>query len=227
MGQETILIVEDEKDISEMVKYNLEKEGYRTLTAYDGIAAISEAKKKNPDLIILDLMLPDMDGLEVCKSIKNNDLTSGIAVIMLTAKAQETDKIIGLELGADDYVTKPFSPRELMARIKAVLRRGEKKLVDKKVEIGQILVDRGKHKVFVAGESIALTHTEFKLLLFLAQRPGMVLSRERILDGVFGYESESYDRTVDAHIKSLRKKMGLARDYIETVRGAGYRFKES
>jgi len=227
MAKEKILIVEDEKDIVEMIEYNLKKEGYTTLAVLNGSDAMPSAKRERPDLVILDLMLPDIDGFEICKRLKNNELTGHIPIIMLTAKSQEVDKVAGLELGADDYMTKPFSPRELTARIKAVLRRGDPGLVPKKIEKGIILIDSVKYKVFVSKKEIPLTRTEFKLLEFMAQRPGVMLSRDRLLDGVFGYDSEVYDRTVDAHIKSLRKKLGEARDYIETVRGAGYRFKET
>lgn len=226
MAKETILIVEDEKDIVEMIEYNLEKEGYTTACAVSGEDAIHAAKKIRPDLIILDLMLPGIDGFETCKRLRNNEITAQIKIIMLTAKSREADKVIGLELGADDYMTKPFSPRELTARIKAVLRRGEHPLIQKKIEIGIVTIDSVKHKVSVGGKEVSLTHTEFKLLEFMAFRPGIVLSRDKILDGVFGYDSASYDRTIDAHIKSLRKKLGKARDYIETVRGSGYRFME-
>ena len=226
MAKAKILIVEDEKDIVEMIEYNLKKEGYITASVYNGEDAVSLAKSERPDLIILDLMLPGIDGFETCKQLKKNEITGRIPIIMLTAKSQEADKVTGLELGADDYMTKPFSPRELIARIKAVLRRGETLTVGKTIKKGIITIDSLKHKVLVSGKEISLTHTEFKLLEFMAQRAGVVLSRDRLLDGVFGYDSDIYDRTVDVHIKSLRKKLGKARDYIETVRGAGYRFKE-
>lgn len=226
MAKETILIVEDEKDIIEMIEYNLQKEGYTTVSVLTGEDALPAAKRENPDLIILDLMLPGIDGFEVCKKLKSNELTSQVPIIMLTAKSREADKVAGLELGADDYITKPFSPRELTARIKAVLRRGEPVPARRKIEKGILSVDSVKHKVLVNGKEVSLTHTEFKLLEFMAHRPGVVLSRDKLLDGVFGYDSAVYDRTIDAHIKSLRKKLGKARDYIETVRGAGYRFKE-
>jgi len=227
MAKKKILIVEDEKDIIEMIEYNLKKEGYDTLSALNGEDAISAAKKAKPDLVILDLMLPGMDGFEVCKILKGNENTARIPIIMLTAKSQEADKVAGLELGADDYITKPFSPRELLARMKAVMRRKEPFPSRQTVRRGVISIDSVKHKVLVSGKEVSLTHTEFKLLEYMANRPGIVLSRNKLLDGVFGYEADVYDRTVDAHIKSLRKKLGKARDYIETVRGAGYRFKET
>lgn len=226
MPREKILIVEDDEDIVEMIAYNLKKEGYKILSALRGEEAVSLAKRERPDLIILDLMLPGIDGLEVCRTLKKNEITMQIPVIMLTAKSQEVDKVIGLEVGADDYVTKPFSPKELIARIRAVLRRYEKPLPKKKIKIGDLVIDSLKYEVFVFEKKISLTSTEFKLLEFLAQRQGLVLSRDKILDGVFGYDSESYDRTIDAHIKSLRRKLGKAKGCIETIRGIGYRFKE-
>ena len=227
MAREKILIVEDNEDIVEMIAYNLKKEGYRVSTVLDGEEVIGVVKKDKPDLIILDLMLPGMDGLEVCRALKQKEALSAIPIIMLTAKSQETDKIVGLELGADDYITKPFSPRELIARIKAVLRRTKGTISLNKIEAGKIIIDTSRHRITVAGKSIALTPTEFKLLEFMAQRPGVVLSRDKILDAVFGYDSEIYDRTIDTHMKSLRKKLGKDRDHIETVRGIGYRFKET
>ena len=227
MAKEKILIVEDEKDIMEMIRYNLEKANYGITSAFKGRDAVSLAKKNRPDLIILDIMLPDMDGFDVCRQLKENDITKGIPIIMLTARAQEADKVAGLELGADDYMTKPFSPRELVARIKAVLRRGEVNVPQKTIKQGIMIIDSVKHKVLVSGKEVSLTHTEFKLLEFMARNPGMVFSRDRLLDGVFGYDAGVYDRTIDAHIKSLRKKLGKSREYVETVRGSGYRFKET
>lgn len=227
MAKETILVVEDDKDITEMIEYNLEKEGYVIVSAATGEESIDVAKKLSPDLVILDLMLPGMDGFETCRKLKADERTARIPIIMLTARSREADKVAGLEIGADDYMTKPFSPRELSARIKAVLRRRAPAFIPEKIERGQLVIDSLKHKVTISGKEAQLTHTEFKLLEFLAKRPGVVLSREKILDGVFGYDSAVYDRTIDAHIKSLRKKLGIARDHIETVRGAGYRFMES
>lgn len=222
-----ILIVEDEKDIIEMIRYNLEKDHYNVLAADKGKEAILLAKRERPDLIILDLMLPDIDGFEVCKLLKNNELTRRIPIVMLTAKSREADKVAGLELGADDYLTKPFSPRELTARIKAVLRRGELPGKSEKIEHENLKIDTAKHKVYVRGKEILLTYTEFKILVFLMQKPGVVITRNKLLDNIFGYDSTVYDRTIDAHIKSIRKKLGGAKDYIETVRGVGYRFKEA
>ena len=226
MGKGKILIVEDDPDIIEMVEYNLREEGYETIAALNGEEGVKLAKSKQPNLIILDIMLPVLDGFEACKTLKNSDATAHIPVIMLSAKSQETDKVVGLELGADDYVTKPFSPRELIARIRAILRRGREQAQGRIIQRGEMVIDRDKHKVTVSGEQIQLTTTEFKLLEYLAQRPGVVLSRDRILDVISGEDAAVYDRTVDAHVKSLRRKLGKSQDYIETVRGAGYRLKE-
>ncbi len=226
MAKEKILIVEDDADITEVIEYNLKKEGYRTISASRGEDVLSVTKRQKPDLIILDLMLPGIDGLEVCRNLRKKDSTAQMPIIMLTAKSQEADKVVGLELGADDYMVKPFSPRELIARIKAVLRRSKRLLSKKVTESKDIVIDSLKHKVTVQNKEVILTPTEFKLLEFMVQKPGIVLSRDEILDNVFGYESSIYDRTVDTHMKSLRKKLGKAKNYIETVRGMGYRFKE-
>jgi len=221
-----ILIIEDETDIIELIKYNLEKEGFEVSFSKDGEAGIRQVKNISPDLVVLDIMLPGIDGLEVAKRMKKEENLAHIPIIMLTAKTKETDVVVGLEMGADDYVTKPFSPKILTSRIKAVLRRHEVPQEIKKIKVGDITIDASKHKVNVLGRDVLLTPTEFKLLVFMAQRPGIVLSRDKLLDYVFGYESAIYDRTVDAHIKSLRKKLGESRDYIETVHGIGYRFRE-
>jgi len=221
-----ILIIEDDRDIVEMLEYNLKEQGYDFISAFNGNDGIALAKKELPDLIILDIMLPVTDGFEVCRALKSNKMTANMPIIILSAKSLETDKVVGLELGADDYVTKPFSPRELLARIKAILRRGREPKLSDMIRKGDIVIDSTKLKVTVFGEEISLTLTEFKLLEFMAQRPGVVLSRDRILDAVSGDDVFVLDRTVDAHIKSLRQKLGDAKDYIETVRGAGYRFKE-
>jgi two-component system phosphate regulon response regulator PhoB len=177
--------------------------------------------------VILDIMLPIIDGFDVCKLLKASPATAHIPVIILSAKSQEADKVLGLELGGDDYITKPFSPRELIARVRAILRRPREPRAAGRIEHGDIVIDRAKHKVTVAGELVPLTSTEFKLLEFMARQPGVVLSRDQILDAVAGYDSVVCDRTVDAHIKSLRRKLDQAKDYIQTVRGAGYRFKET
>jgi two-component system alkaline phosphatase synthesis response regulator PhoP len=226
MIKETILIVEDEKDIVKMLDYNLKKEGYRVITASDGEDALDLAKLRQPDLILLDLMLPGLDGLEVCKELKNERKTRPIPVIMLTAKAQESDKVIGLELGADDYVAKPFSPRELIARIKAVLRRGKEKLPEV-IKIGDLGLDFSKIEVTVKDRPVELTSKEFELLKTLIQAKGRVLSRDYLLDNVWGFNHaiEIETRTVDVHIRTLRKKLKSAAKYIITVKNYGYRFE--
>lgn len=226
MSKGKILIVEDDRDIAEMIEYNLMEEGYKTLSAFNGEDGVKLAKKESPDLIILDIMLPIIDGFEVCRILKKEQITADIPVIILSAKSQETDKIVGLELGADDYITKPFSPRELIARIRAILRRGRALSFSSCIERGDIVINSAKHKVTVREKDILLTFTEFRLLEFLARRPGVVFSRDQILDGVIGDDALVCDRTVDAHVKSLRRKLGTAKDYIETIRGAGYRFRE-
>lgn len=226
MNKRKILIIEDDKDIVEMLEYNLQDEGYQTISALNGEMGIALAGKERPDLIILDIMLPIMDGFEVCRTLKNDDRVAHIPIIILSAKSQETDKVVGLELGADDYVTKPFSPRELIARTRAILRRGREEHIDNIIQRGKITIDRTRHKVTIGEKEISLTLTEFKLLEFMARRPGAVFSRAQILDAVAGQDTIASDRTVDAHIKSLRHKLGSAKDYIETIRGAGYRFKE-
>ena len=226
--KETILIVEDEKDIVKMLDYNLKKEGYKTLVANDGEDALDMANTKLPDIILLDLMLPGVDGLEVCKELKSERKTSAIPVIMLTAKAQESDKVVGLELGADDYVTKPFSPRELIARIKAVLRRGKEN--DKLPEIfkvGDLTMDFSKITVTVKDKSVELTSKEFELLKTLIKAKGRMLSRDYLLDNIWGFDHaiEIQTRTVDVHIRTLRKKLKTAAKYIITVKNYGYRFE--
>jgi DNA-binding response OmpR family regulator len=225
MSKGKIELIEDDHDIVEMIEYNLKEEGYRTVSAFDGKNGIEIAKREKPDLIILDIMLPAIDGFEVCRILKQQESTSHIPIIILSAKSRETDKVVGLELGADDYMTKPFSPRELIARIKAVLRR-HKEQPPIEIKRGQIVIDGVKHKVLVKGQEVELTATEFRLLETLAKRPGAVFSRNQLLDAVGSDESMVYDRTIDAHVKSLRRKLGGAKDYIETVRGIGYRFRE-
>ena len=227
MNKRKILIIEDDRDIVEMLEYHLQEAGYETVSALNGKDGIALSIKQQPDLIILDIMLPVIDGFEVCKILKQDDAVAHIPIIILSAKSQETDKIIGLELGADDYVTKPFSPRELIARTKAVLRRGKERPTDSRIERGNIVIDSTRHKVTVGQRDVQLTFTEFKLLEFLANRPGVVFSRAQILNAVSGEDAIVYDRTVDAHVKSLRHKLGQAKDYIETVWGAGYRFRET
>ncbi|MCX7926864.1 MAG: response regulator transcription factor [Candidatus Omnitrophica bacterium] len=227
--QKKILIVEDEKDIVKMLEYNLKKEGFRTTIAWDGQEALTKAEREKPDLILLDLMLPEKDGFEVCSSLKKNSYTATIPIIMLTAKSQEADKIVGLELGADDYITKPFSVRELIARIKAVLRRRtEKEKESEVIQKGILTVDCGKIQVEVNQKPVELTAKEFELLKTLIKAKGRVLSRDYLLDTIWGYDraSEIETRTVDVHIRSLRKKLKSAAKYIVTVKQYGYRFEE-
>lgn len=227
--KETVLIVEDEKDIAKMIDYNLKKEGYKTIVANDGEDALDAANTKSPNLILLDLMLPGLDGLEVCKLLKSERKTSAIPVIMLTAKAQESDKVIGLELGADDYVTKPFSPRELIARVKAVLRRsGEKEKLPEVLKIGDLGLDFAKIEVTVKNKPVELTSKEFELLKTLIKAKGRVLSRDYLLDNIWGFDHaiEIQTRTVDVHIRTLRKKLKTEAKRIVTVKNYGYRFDD-
>jgi two-component system alkaline phosphatase synthesis response regulator PhoP len=226
--KEKILVVEDEKDIVKMLDYNLKKEGFRTVSVRDGEDALDIVSKEHPDLVILDLMLPGMDGLEVCKTLKKNTKTTSIPIIMLTAKSQESDKIVGLELGADDYVTKPFSPRELIARIKAVLRRiKEKDKLQEVIKIGDITIDFSKISVIIKGKPIELTAKEFELLKTLINAKGRVLSRDYLLDTIWGFDHaiEIQTRTVDVHIRTLRKKLKSESRRILTVKNYGYRFE--
>ncbi|RJO65551.1 MAG: DNA-binding response regulator [Candidatus Omnitrophota bacterium] len=226
--KEKILIVDDEKDIARMLEYNLKKEGFRTVSCYDGEEALHRARKEKPGLIILDLMLPGMDGLEVCKVLKKDPAVSAIPIIMLTAKTQETDKVVGLEVGADDYITKPFSPRELIARVKAVLRRsGEKEKIPEAIAIGTLAIDFSKITVAVKGKTIELTSKEFELLKTLIEARGRVLSRDYLLDVIwgFGHANEIQTRTVDVHIRTLRKKLKKEASRIITVKNYGYRIQ--
>jgi two-component system alkaline phosphatase synthesis response regulator PhoP len=227
--KETILIVEDEKDIVKMLEYNLKKEGFKTLSCRDGEDALETATRELPQLVLLDLMLPGIDGLEICKRLKNNTKTALIPVIMLTAKAQEADKVVGLELGADDYITKPFSPRELLARIKAVLRRGhDKSALPEALKIGELAIDFAKISVTVRHKPAELTAKEFELLKTLIGAKGRVLSREYLLDTIWGYDHaiEIQTRTVDVHILTLRKKLKSEAKRIVTVKNYGYRFEQ-
>jgi two-component system alkaline phosphatase synthesis response regulator PhoP len=228
MSKEKILIVEDEKDIVKMLEYNLQKEGFRTLSARDGEDALDMAMREHPDLVLLDLMLPGMDGLEVCKELKKEAKTDSIPIIMLTAKSQESDKVIGLELGADDYITKPFSPRELIARIKAVLRRiNEKEKLPQVFRVGDLTVDFSKIVVMVKDKPVAVTAKEFELLKTLLKAKGRVLSRDYLLDTIWGFDHamEIQTRTVDVHIRTLRKKLKNESKRILTVKNYGYRFE--
>jgi two-component system alkaline phosphatase synthesis response regulator PhoP len=228
MANEHILVVDDEEDILELVRYNLQREGYRVLCSKSGEEALDLARSEQPDLIVLDLMLPGMDGLEVTKALKSGDQTKDIPIVMLTAKGEEPDIVAGLELGADDYVTKPFSPRILAARVRAVLRRKLKELPEDAsvLRIQDLVIHPGRHEVLSKGKTVQLTFTEFGILHYLAKRPGWVFTRSQIVDAVKGDDYPVTDRSVDVQIVGLRKKLGSAGKYIETVRGVGYRFKE-
>lgn len=226
--REKILIVEDEKDIIKMLEYNLKKEGFKVIDARDGEDALDLAMREYPDLILLDLMLPGMDGLEVCRALKKEAKTASIPIIMLTAKAQESDKVVGLELGADDYITKPFSPRELIARIKAVLRRvTEKEKLPEIFQAGDLRIDFARISVAVKGKLVTLTAKEFELLKTLLKANGRVLSRDYLLDTIWGFDHamEIQTRTVDVHIRTLRKKLKSESRRIVTVKNYGYRFE--
>jgi len=225
--KETILIVEDDKNISKLVKYNLEKAGYDCLAILSGGQVLQTLRKGSFDLIILDIMLPELDGFEVCRLIKQEDKLKTIPIIMLTAKGEEVDRVVGLELGADDYMVKPFSPRELVLRVKAILRRGKAEATAKDIlKAGTLIIDKPGHKVMVNAKKVELTAMEFTLLVTLMERRGRVQSRDVLLSDVWGMNADVYTRTVDTHIRRLRKKLGKPGRLIETVVGIGYRFKE-
>ncbi|MCC6487399.1 MAG: response regulator [Candidatus Hydrogenedentes bacterium] len=228
MARENILVVDDEEDILDLVNYNLSKAGYRVACVTTGGDAVKAARASLPDVVVLDLMLPGLDGLEVCTLLKNDPKTRDAAIIMLTAKGEESDVVKGLELGADDYITKPFSPRILLARIKAVLRRREAEAIEKSsvLRVHDIVIHPGRHEVLVQGTPVELTYTEFRVFYTLARRPGWVFTRSQIVDAVRGEGYAVTDRAVDVQIVGLRKKLGSHGGYIETVRGVGYRIKE-
>ena len=228
MSHATVLVIDDEKDLLELVRYNLEKEHLDVITASDGQSGLEIGLKHKPDLVLLDLMMPGMNGLEVCKQLRSDARTSRVPIIMLTAKAGETDKIVGLEMGADDYITKPFSVRELLARVRAVLRRsGPESEKTDVIKRGNLVVDVTQHEVNWAGQKISLTATEFRILEYLAGRPGRVMSRDDIIDGALGRDASVFNRTIDVHITSLRKKLGEGGAHIETVRGFGYKWTDT
>ena len=222
-----ILVADDEPDVLHLVAINLKNAGFNVIKAGDGLSALTKARETHPALIVLDLMLPEMSGLEVCRVLKKEPMTAQIPIIMLTAKSEEVDRIVGLELGADDYLTKPFSPRELVLRVKSVLRRasGAAEAGDH-LALGEIRIDRARYEVTVAGRAVDFTATEFKLLTVLIERRGRVQSRDTLLNDVWGYESAIDTRTVDTHVRRLREKLGKAADCIETVRGFGYRIAD-
>jgi two-component system phosphate regulon response regulator PhoB len=223
-----ILVVDDEPEAVELVDFNLKQAGFDVVTAADGAEALKKAHSALPSLMVLDLMLPEIDGLEVCKMLRRDPATANIPIVMVTAKAAEIDRILGLELGADDYITKPFSPRELVLRVKRILQRGRGPDEEtNRFKFGELLIDSPRHLVSWRGKSIDLTATEFKLLSVLAQRRGRVQSREQLLRDVWEYNSLIDTRTVDTHMRRLREKLGPASKYLDTVRGVGYRFVEA
>jgi two-component system alkaline phosphatase synthesis response regulator PhoP len=226
MAGKRVLVVDDDVKTVELVKLYLNRDGYRVLTAYDGVDALRLARERHPDLIVLDLMLPGIDGLQVCQTLREE---SDVPIIMLTAKTTDEDKLTGLDLGADDYVTKPFSPRELAARVRAVLRRlpGERGHVE--IKHGELTVNFLKHEAFLAGKPLNLTPVEFKLLVVLIKEPGRVFSRAQLIENAFGYDFEGFDRTIDVHVLNLRRKLEPDPShprYIKTVYGAGYKLSE-
>ena len=231
-----ILVVEDEKNILELVRFNLEREGYQVIPTTDGTCALEMARDQLPDLIVLDVMLPGMNGLEVCRELQLDASTRFIPIIILSARAEELDRVLGLEMGADDYIVKPFSPRELVARVKAQLRRsaqveqwGEETQAGKVLEVGQLVIDEEKYAVYINGVKKDLTSKEFELLSYLARRRGKVFTREHLLSEVWGYDNPVDTRTIDVHIRHVRQKLEQGSgdcQLIETVRGVGYRFKE-
>ena len=228
MKKGTILVIDDEKDLIELVRYNLEKEGFDVIAATDGQSGLEVVKKHRPDLVMLDLMMPGLDGLQVCQRLRADPRSGRIPVIMLTAKATEADRVVGLELGADDYITKPFSPREVVARVKAVLRRSSVDPDERQIiSTGDLSIDLSGHEVLYKGQRVSLTATEFRILEFLAARPGRVFSRDEIIDAALGNETAVFDRTVDVHITAIRRKLGAGGDQIETVRGFGYKFRHA
>ncbi|MEW6659351.1 MAG: response regulator transcription factor [Thermodesulfobacteriota bacterium] len=227
MAKESILVVEDEGDIRELLRYNLEKEGYQVIPAATGEEALQAVQGRLPDLILLDLMLPGMDGLEVCRIIKGASETRYLPIVMLTAKGEEADVVAGLELGADDYITKPFSPRVLLARLRAALRRRSLPLPPENAPLKteELVIHPGRHEVLLAGEPVHLTVTEFRLLHLLVRKPGWVFTRSQIVNEIHGNDYPVSDRSIDVQIVSLRKKLGEFGSHLETIRGIGYRYK--
>jgi two-component system alkaline phosphatase synthesis response regulator PhoP len=228
MSNEQILVIEDEEDIAELIRFNLAKNGYKVATALRGDDGLAAARARVPDLILLDIMLPGLDGIEVCRELRRDNRTSGVPVIMLTARAEESDQITGLELGADDYMTKPFSPKLLVARVRAVLRRRRQEVVksDEVIRAKDLIINPGRHEVLAAGKPVDLTFSEMRILQLLAGRPGWVFNRDQIVLAVHGEAYPVTDRAVDVQIVGLRKKLGTRARYIETIRGMGYRFQE-
>ncbi|MDP2990413.1 MAG: response regulator [Kiritimatiellota bacterium] len=226
MAKEHIVIVEDEEDILELLRYHLAREGYSVTTTANGEQALKIISQKVPALVLLDLMLPGLNGLEICRSLKKDPRTAAIPVIMVTAKNEENDVVIGLELGADDYIMKPFSMKVLVARVHAVLRRQSVVDMDAVIRIHDLVINPGRHEVLIKGKPVEMTFSELRILHLLARRPGWVMTREQIVDAVRGEDYAVTDRSVDVQIVGIRKKLGPRAEYIETVRGVGYRFKE-
>jgi two-component system phosphate regulon response regulator PhoB len=228
MAKPRILIIEDERGLTEVLSYNLQREGYEVLLAHDGQEGLRKAQMQLPDLVLLDLMLPTMDGLDVCRELRAGERTRNVPILMLTAKAEETDQVVGFTMGADDYVTKPFAVKVLMQRIKALLRR-----VETAGEPGDVIehlgvrIDRVRHRASVGGQELELTPTEFRLLECLLRQPGRAFTRPQLMDMAISEGAVVLERTIDVHVKTLRKKLGEAGEYIETVRGVGYRFREA
>ena len=227
MKNTKIAVIEDEADILEVIEYSLSKEGFRVCTALDGEEGLGLVKKEVPDLVVLDLMLPGIDGIEICRKLKSDSATRSISIIMVTAKGEESDIVLGLGIGADDYVVKPFSPRELTARVKSVLRRGGlREAVGAVIKRDRLVLDINRHEVRLEGKKIVLTAMEFKLLHFLASHPGRVFTRESLLTHVSSEDTFIIDRNIDVHIRSIRKKLEKNRDLIETIHRVGYRFRD-
>ena len=228
MTKKNVVVVEDEEDILELLKFHLSREGFAVTAAASGEEAVKAITRKVPDLVLLDLMLPGLDGLEVCRILKKDPKTAGVPIVMVTAKGEESDIVAGLELGADDYIAKPFSIKVLIARVRAVLRRRREPTADRNapIRIHDIEINPGRHEVLVRGAPVEMTFSELRILHFLASRPGWVMTREQIVDAVRGEDYPVTDRAVDVQIVGIRRKLGARADYIETVRGVGYRFKE-
>ena len=225
----TIVVVEDEADIREVIEHNLSREGYQVYSAADGEAGLQLTKRRLPDLVVLDIMLPKIDGLDICREIKADPETNPLGIIMLTAKGEESDIVLGLGMGADDYITKPFSPKELIARVKAVLRRGhlkKRQVQQDRIVRGKLVIDIGRHEVRIEDVLVMFTPTELRLLHFLASYPGKVFTREHLLSQIIGENTYVVDRNIDVRIRSIRIKLGEHRDLIETIRGVGYRFQD-
>lgn len=229
MAGEKIVVIEDEADILEVIEHNLTREGYEVHTALNGNAGLDLVKKEMPGLVLLDIMLPGLDGIEVCRKLKEESATRSAPIIMVTAKGEESDIVLGLGIGADDYVVKPFSPKELLSRVRAVLRRGplkDEQRSERRISRDGLIIDASRHEVVADKKPVTLTATEFRILYFLAQNPGRVFTREQLLNNTVGQSALVVDRNIDVHIKSVRAKIGKHRSLIETIRGVGYRFME-